>query len=100
MIFVQNALGLPHPAWFHVPLVVDESGRRLAKREAALSLAALREGGCDPRAIVAWAARSAGLEVDERVTPGDITPRFELARVPKEAVRLEPALIESLRFAR
>ncbi len=27
---LQHALGLPHPAWFHVPLVVDESGRRLA----------------------------------------------------------------------
>jgi glutamyl-tRNA synthetase len=98
---VQNALGLPHPAWFHVPLVTDASGRRLAKREADLSLAELRAGGTDPRAIVAWAARSAGLlAVDERVTPAEVTPLFRLAALPTEPVPLEPELLAALRAAR
>jgi len=97
---VQNALGLPHPAWFHVPLVTDASGRRLAKREADLSLAELRAGGTDPRAIVAWAARSAGLAVGERVTPAEVTPLFQLAALPREPVPLEPELLAALRAAR
>jgi glutamyl-tRNA synthetase len=97
---VQNALGLPHPAWFHVPLVSDASGRRLAKREADLSLAELRAGGTDPRAIVAWAARSAGLAVSERVTAREVTPLFDLGALPKEPVLLDPKLLSALRAAR
>ena len=97
---VQNALGLPHPAWFHVPLVSDASGRRLAKREADLSLAELRAGGTDPRAIVAWAARSAGLAVSERVTALEVTPLFHLDALPKEPVLLDPKLLSALRAAR
>ncbi len=98
--YVQEALGLPHPAWFHVPLVVDESGRRLAKREADLSLAELRSGGTDPRAIVAWAARSAGMASGERSTPAELTPHFDLARVPREPLCLTASTVAALKRAR
>jgi glutamyl-tRNA synthetase len=97
---VQNALGLAHPAWFHVPLVTDANGRRLAKREADLSLAELRAGGTDPRAIVAWAAESAGIAVGERVTPVEVTPLFQLAALPAEPAPLGPELLSALRDAR
>jgi glutamyl-tRNA synthetase len=96
---VQTALGLAHPAWFHVPLVSDEGGRRLAKREADLGLAELRAGGTDPRAIVAWAARSAGIDVPERVTASEVTPLFELAKLPKAPARLDGASVDLLRDA-
>ena len=94
---VQNALGLPHPSWFHVPLVSDENGRRLAKREADLGLAELRAGGTDPRAIVAWVARSAGIDVPERATAREVTALFELARLPRSPVRLDQASVGWLR---
>lgn len=94
---VQRALGLPHPSWFHVPLVTDERGRRLAKREADLSLAELRAGGSDPRAIVAWAARSAGLDVTERVRAPEVTSAFELARLPRQPLRLTHEALTALR---
>jgi glutamyl-tRNA synthetase len=97
---VQNALGLPHPAWFHVPLVTDDQGRRLAKREADLALAELRAGGTDPRAIVAWVARSAGMACGDRVSARELTPLFQLARVPKTALFLSAAQLEALRNAR
>ena len=97
---VQTALGLPHPAWFHVPLVVDESGRRLAKREADLSLAELRAGGTDPRAIVAWAAQSAGMNGGERCTPSELTPYFDLSRLPREPLCLTPSVVQALKQAR
>ncbi|HEY4107273.1 MAG TPA: tRNA glutamyl-Q(34) synthetase GluQRS [Polyangiaceae bacterium] len=96
---VQHALGLPHPTWFHVPLVTDETGRRLAKREADLSLAELRAGGTDPRAIVTWAAESAGIALDERATAAEITPYFALSRLPKTTVRLDARVLEALKRA-
>lgn len=58
---LQEALGLPHPRWVHVPLVTDAAGRRLAKRADDLALAALREAGVAPAEVVRWAAVSCGL---------------------------------------
>lgn len=42
---LQTLLGLPEPAYLHHPLVTHEDGRRLAKRDRAPTLAALREAG-------------------------------------------------------
>ncbi len=42
---LQDLLGLPVPQWQHHRLITDESGRRLAKRDDARSLRAMREQG-------------------------------------------------------
>lgn len=49
---LQALLDLPTPRYHHHPLIVDAAGRRLAKRDGALSLAALRDAGTDPEKIV------------------------------------------------
>lgn len=92
---VQDALGLPHPRYLHVPLVLDADGRRLAKRTDALSLWELRQRGVDPRAIVAWVARSAGLDVGARASAAEVLAKFDLRALPREPVRL-PASVDSL----
>jgi glutamyl-tRNA synthetase len=96
---LQQALGLPAVRYVHVPLVLDESGRRLAKREDDLSLQELREGGTDPRAIVAWAAKSCGIPCGERITARVALINFALAKVPREPLILDAATIASLREA-
>ena len=50
---LQAVLGLPEPQYFHHRLVLDESGKRLAKRNDALSIATLRERGLSPLAVLA-----------------------------------------------
>jgi glutamyl-Q tRNA(Asp) synthetase len=55
---LQGLLGLPIPLWHHHRLIRDGDGRRLAKRDDARSLAALRAAG---------------------ETPGDIRRRLGLA---------------------
>lgn len=42
---LQQLLGLPEPGYLHHGLLVDASGRRLAKRDHAATLAALRGSG-------------------------------------------------------
>ena len=44
-ILLYRALGLTPPAFYHCALMLDENGKRLAKRHDALSLRALRERG-------------------------------------------------------
>jgi glutamyl-tRNA synthetase len=48
---LYRALGLKAPAFYHCPLLTDQSGRRLAKREDSLSLRELRRQGLAPEAI-------------------------------------------------
>ena len=48
---LQALLGLPVPQWHHHRLICDESGKRLAKRDAARSLRSLREAGLTPTEI-------------------------------------------------
>ncbi len=50
---LQALLGLPVPSYHHHPLVVDVAGRRLAKRDGALSLAEMRAAGEDGVALAA-----------------------------------------------
>ena len=50
---LQILLDLPEPAYFHHPLVAHAEGRRLAKRDQAPTLAALREDGIDGRTLAA-----------------------------------------------
>jgi glutamyl-Q tRNA(Asp) synthetase len=42
---LQVLLGLPQPLYLHHPLMLDEAGKRLAKRDDSRSIAALRESG-------------------------------------------------------
>ena len=48
---LQALLGLPEPSYLHHPLVVHLDGRRLAKRDLAPTLKALRDGGADGPAL-------------------------------------------------
>ena len=48
---LQQLLGLPEPNYLHHALVTHEDGRRLAKRDVAPTLAAMREAGVDGRAL-------------------------------------------------
>ena len=50
---LQALLGLPTPLYHHHPLLLGPDGKRLAKRDGAPSLAALREQGADPETLVA-----------------------------------------------
>jgi len=47
-ILLYRALGFREPGWYHCRLVRDAGGRRLAKRDRALSLSELRKAGADP----------------------------------------------------
>ncbi len=50
-LLLYRALKLEPPAFYHCPLMLDESGVRLAKRHDALSLKSLRERGTTPEMI-------------------------------------------------
>ena len=54
---LQALLGLDVPEWHHTPLLANSDGARLAKRDKAFTLRAMREAGADPDEIWAMAIR-------------------------------------------
>src|SRR3954447_22182189 len=50
---LQVLLGFPEPAYLHHPLIAQADGRRLAKRDRAPTLAAMREAGAAGAALAA-----------------------------------------------
>jgi len=49
---LQALLGLPEPIYHHHPLVLDDHGKRLAKRHDALAITALRAAGSTPTEVL------------------------------------------------
>ena len=54
-LLLYRALDWKPPAFYHVPLLRDDSGRRLAKRFDSLAVRTLRDAGYTPEAVLARA---------------------------------------------
>ncbi len=86
-MYLQDLLGLPHPAYAHVPLLVTADGRRLSKRERDCDLGELRARFGTPEALLGMVAHAAGIAPDARPrSAGDLVELFSW-----EAVRRHPA---------
>lgn len=82
-IQLAQALGLPSPRFVHVPLVVGEDGRRLAKRHGDTSLQAFRDAGATAEEILGWLGCSAGLQDSARATTlTELLERYALESIP------------------
>lgn len=55
---LQALLGLDTPEWHHTPMLTDPSGKRLAKRDNALTLREMRRNGVNGEAIWALAIQN------------------------------------------
>lgn len=75
-IALQRALGYPEPVYLHAPLMRDFRGERLAKRNGAPSVSALRESGENPSRILAELARSLGWKTDKNVSPQELLATY------------------------
>ncbi|MEG2171691.1 MAG: tRNA glutamyl-Q(34) synthetase GluQRS [Desulfovibrionaceae bacterium] len=88
-MLLHALLGSPIPAYAHLPLLLDHTGERLAKRHASLSLGALREAGVQATAIVGYLGYRAGfLPRPARCTPHQLLGAFNLQKIPQASVSL------------
>jgi glutamyl-tRNA synthetase len=82
-LLLYRALGFAPPRFAHVPLVVGEDGRRLAKRHGDTRLSALREAGVSAGKLVGLLAWSCGWQATpEPVETRELLSRFDLAAIP------------------
>lgn len=83
-LLLYHALGFNPPEFAHVPLAVDATGRRLAKRDQSIKLSTLRTSGIDPTVIVGLLAHSCGwTKRVERSRPEDWVGRADPFSIPR-----------------
>jgi glutamyl-tRNA synthetase len=86
---LQRLLGLPHPEYMHVPLVLGADEQRLAKRHGAVTLADLAALGWSSGDVLAVLAGSLGLaRRGESVSIDQLVDRFDPQCVPRNPVHL------------
>ena len=83
-MLVQRALGLPTPAYCHVPLAVGPDGRRLAKRHGDTRISSFRAAGWSAERLIGFIAASCGMGAGGPCRLRDLLPVFSLDRVPHE----------------
>ena len=66
-VYLQRLLGYPTPQYVHLPLVVDPDGRRLAKRDGAVTLEGLATEGVGALAVLRGLGASLGIAGARRI---------------------------------
>ncbi len=95
--YLAHLLGLPPVEYVHVPLVLGPDGKRLAKRDGAVTLRDFPGGA---QGMLRWIADSLGEAVDVSaveaagaggITPADMLRNFRPELLPREPVTWRPA---------
>ncbi len=91
-LLLQECLGFgPPPEYFHLPLVVGEDGRRLAKRHGDTRLSHYRAQGVTRERMLGLLAEWCGLGQRRELSPQECLDAFKLELVPREPIILRSA---------
>jgi glutamyl-tRNA synthetase len=80
-ITLYRALGFEVPQFAHVPLLVAPDGKRMAKRDGAMTVARMREQKVDARKVVGLLARWAHLCEEDTVSTRELVAGFSLKKL-------------------
>jgi glutamyl-tRNA synthetase len=98
-LLLYRALDQRPPSFTHLPLVVGPDGRRLAKRHGDTRLAALRQAGVLPTALLGLLAWSCGWLVrPEAITARELIGLFRLDTIPQQPFVLTPELLRDIGY--
>ncbi|MCA9839888.1 MAG: tRNA glutamyl-Q(34) synthetase GluQRS [Trueperaceae bacterium] len=96
-LILYKALGYKAPTFFHVPLLIDETGERMSKRKGSLTVTALREVGVKAERILGFLAYS--LDLHDKLEPlsmAELKELYQADKLKKEAFKLEKHHLEFL----
>ena len=83
-IWLQEKLGLPHPEYGHLPLLLAPDGRRLAKRDRDLELGRLQVQYTAPQLVGRLACAANLIDRPQAITPRELLPLFAWDKLPRE----------------
>jgi glutamyl-tRNA synthetase len=96
-LLLYEALGATSPTFLHVPLLLDETGERMAKRKGSLTVTALKESGVRPERVVGLLAYTLGLTAEKlELSPRNLLPNYSVKNLHPASRTLTPDLLEWL----
>ena len=96
-ILIYNALGVQAPVFAHLPLILGQSGNRLSKRDAAISVQEYKDKGFLADALFNYLVRLGWSHGDQEIfTKEEIIEFFELKNVGKKGAIFDPKKLEWL----
>ena len=91
-----SALGVAHPAYAHLPMILGADGAKLSKRHGAVDVRVYREQGYLPEALINYLVRLGWSHGDQEVFSKDeMISLFDIANVNASASTFNP---EKLRW--
>ena len=91
-MYLQELLGLPHPEYAHVPMLLAPDGRRLSKRDRDLDLGELRRR-VSPEQLLGTLAYAAGIIGKlEPVSAAELAKEFSWEKVKGDSLCLDASI--------
>lgn len=82
-MLLYDALGFsPRPSYIHLPLVIGEDGRRLAKRHGDTRLAEYRRRGVRPERVIGLLAEWCGMAERREMDAAEFARGFDVNKMP------------------
>jgi len=98
-IMIYQALGYPPPRFAHLPLMLAQSGEKLSKRHAAVSVGEYRAMGYSPMGVLNYLVRFGWSFGDEEIfSRDDLIQRFDFANVGKADGKFDPKKFADVAF--
>ena len=95
-----RAFGVNPPAYAHLPLILNEDGSKMSKRDQGAIVTSYEEDGYAPEAVVNYLALLGWSPADGQdvMTPAEVIARFDLDRVNRSAARFDVKKLAALHF--
>lgn len=88
---ILSALGAAVPTYTHLPMILDEQGRKMAKRKDSAGVEQYREQGVLPTALVNTLARMGWAHGDDELfSVEELIGQFDLSGLNPAASRIDP----------
>ena len=88
-LWLQERLGLPHPEYGHLPLLLAPDGRRLAKRDRDQELGQLQDRYAAPELVGLLAHAARLIDRPEAISPRELIPLFSWDKLPKQDIKTD-----------
>ncbi len=88
---IYHALGVPAPAFAHIPLILAPDGHKLSKRHGTVSVLEYRDAGYLPEALLNYLVRLGWSHGDQEIfTRAEMVALFDIKHVNKAAAAINP----------
>lgn len=98
-VLLYEALGLPPPAFAHLPMMLSQKGEKLSKRHAAVSVSEYRDRGYTPDAVINYLARFGWSSGDQEIfSRAELIEAFNWDHVGKSDGKFDAAKFSDVAF--